>query len=120
MAQSPRRVPFHIRDQVGKELQRLEKMDIIEKVDGPTPWVSNLVIAPKPNAPGEVRLCVNMRKANEAIKREIHVTPKIDDIILELNGSTVFSKIDLVQGFHQLVLSRDLRNLTTFATHVGL
>ena len=48
------------------------------------------------------------------------VTPKIDDIILELNGSTVFSKIDLVQGFHQLVLSRDSRNLTTFATHVGL
>ena len=61
-----------------------------------------------------------MRKANQAIKRERHVTPTIDDIKLELNGSTVFSKVDLNKRFHQLVLSEDSRKMITFATHVGL
>ena len=120
VAQSPRRIPFHLRDQVAEELERLEKLDVIEKVEGPTPWVSNLVVAPKPNNPKDIRLCVDMRKANQAIKRERHVTPTIDDIILELNGSTVFSKVDLNKGFHQLVLSEESRNMTTFATNVGL
>ena len=95
-------------------------MDVIEKVEGPTPWVSNLVVASKPNNPKDIRLCVDMRKANQAIKRERHVTPTIDDIILELNGSTMFSKVDLNKGFHQLVLSEESRNMTTFPTHVGL
>ena len=95
-------------------------MDVTEKVDGPTPWVSNLVVAPKPNNPKEIRLCVDIRKANQAIKRERHVTLTIGDIMLELNGSTVFSKVDLNKEFHQLVLSEDSRNMTTFATHVGL
>ena len=64
VAQSPRRIPFHVRDQVAKELERLEKMDVIEKVDGPTPWVSNLVVAPKPNNPNEIRLCVESKPGN--------------------------------------------------------
>ena len=41
------RIPFHIRKDVEKELERLEKLDIIEKVDGPTPWVSPIVVVPK-------------------------------------------------------------------------
>ena len=120
VAQSPRRIPFHLRDKVEKELERLEKMDVIEPVNGATPWVSNLVVAPKANTLNDIRLCVDMRKANQAIKRERHVTPTIDDIVLELNGSKVFSKVDLYKGFHQCVLSEESRNMTVFATHVGL
>ena len=119
-AQQHRRIPFHIREQVEKELDRLEKLDVIEKVEGPTPWVSPIVAAPKPNAPNQIRLCVDMRKANDAIRRERHVTPTIDDIIFKLNGATVFSKLDLLNGFHQIELDEDSRNITTFATHVGL
>ena len=119
-SQPARRIPFHVREQVEQELDRLEELDVIEKVDGPTPWVSNLVVAPKPNAPNEIRLCVDMRKANLALKRERHVTPTIDDIVSELNGSTVFSKVDLYKGFHQLELSEESRNMTVFASHVGL
>ena len=33
------RIPFHVRKDVEKELERLERLDIIEKVNGPTPWV---------------------------------------------------------------------------------
>ena len=71
--QPHRRIPFHIRKKVENELDRLEKLDIIEKVSGPTPWVSPIVVAPKPKSPNEIRLFVDMRQANKAILRERHI-----------------------------------------------
>ncbi|MCG8046730.1 MAG: RNase H-like domain-containing protein [Candidatus Thiodiazotropha endolucinida] len=118
VAQHHRRIPFHMREKVEKELERLESLDIIEKVDGPTDWVSPIVIAPRKN--GDIRICVDMRKANEAIKRERHITPTIDDITANLNGAKVFTKIDMNNGFHQCELSQESRNITVFSTHVGL
>lgn len=116
--QPHRRIPFHVREDVEKELQRLEKLDIIEKVEGPTPWVSPIVIVPKKS--GEVRICVDMREANKAIKREKHLMPTIDDLIADLNGATHFSTLDLSSGYHQLELAPKSRYVTTFSTHVGL
>ena len=101
-AQPHRRIPFHLRKGLEQELTRLEHEGIIEKVHGPTPWVSPLVVVPKPKNPEKVRLCVDMRVANKAIERERHITPTIDDLINDLNGATVFSKLDLNQGYHQL------------------
>ena len=85
--QPHRRIPFHVRDAVEKEL------DIIEKVDGPTPWISPIVFVPKKS--GAVRICVDMREAIKAIKREKHLMPIIDDLIADLNGATHFSTLDL-------------------------
>ena len=51
-----------MRKQVKEQIKQLEEMDVIEKVEGPTPWVSPLVVVPKPS--GNVRLCVDMRQAN--------------------------------------------------------
>ena len=65
VAQAICQIPFHMRKAVAKELINLEEQGIIEKVEGPTPWVSPLVIIPKKN--GEVRLCIDMRRANKAI-----------------------------------------------------
>ena len=118
VAQPHRRIPFHLREKVENELEMLEQLDIIEKVDGPTDWVSPVVMASKKN--DDIRICVDMRKANEAIKRERHITPTIDDIISKLNGAQVFSKLDMNNGFHQLVLTKDSRNITVFSTHAGL
>ena len=47
VAQSGRRIPFHMRKKVSKELENLEQQGIIVKVEGPTPWVFPLVIIPK-------------------------------------------------------------------------
>ena len=47
--QPHRRIPFHLRKQVEIELKRLEDMDIIEKVDGPTDWASPIVVAHAPS-----------------------------------------------------------------------
>ena len=87
--QSHRRIPFHIRKNVEKELQYLEENDIIEKVEGPTPWISPIVAAPKPKQPDKIRICVDMRQANTAIQRERHLMPTVDDMINDLNGSKV-------------------------------
>ena len=67
--------------------------DIIEPVEGPTPWVSPVVVVPKPSA--DIRLCVDMTKANEAIVRERNPIPTVDDILYQLNWSKVCSKLDL-------------------------
>ena len=64
VAQRPRRVPFALRPKVRDHLKDLMEKDIIEKVDGPSPWVSPVVVTPKTN--GDIRLCVDMRRANEA------------------------------------------------------
>ncbi|KAK9693870.1 hypothetical protein QE152_g33896 [Popillia japonica] len=69
VAQTHRRVPFHLRPKVEKEIERLTEEDIIEKASGPTPWVSPIVIVPKSHNKEEIRICVDMRAANTAIKR---------------------------------------------------
>ena len=113
IAQKPRRIPFTLNEKVRAHLQDLTEKDIIEPVTGPSPWVSPVVVTPKPN--GDIRLCVDMRRANQAILRERHPIPTIDEILEQLNGSTVFSKIDLRWGFHQVELDEAARPITTFA-----
>ena len=46
--------------------------------------------------------------------------PTVDDVLENLNGIAVFSKLDLCLGFHQIELDEDSRDITTFATHDGL
>lgn len=46
--------------------------------------------------------------------------PTLSEIIHDLNGCTVYSKIDLREGYHQLSLHPDSRHITTFSTHRGL
>ena len=106
-----RQIPFLVREDAEKELERLEKLDIIEKVEGPTPWVVLIVIVPKKS----VRICVDMQEAHKAIKREKHHMPTIDDLIANLNGANHFSTLDLSPGYHQLELAPESRYFTTFS-----
>ena len=93
--------------------------DIIEEVPNtPTSWISPLVVAQKPDS--DVRVCVDMRKAKEAIIRERHPIPTIEEVLYDLNASTVFSKLDLKWGFHQVELEEESREITTFVSHRGL
>ena len=118
IAQPPRRIPFNIRDQVSTKIKELLDNDIIEPVEGPTPWVNPVVVVPK--AGGEIRLCIDMRRANEAIIRTRYNIPTVDELLQNMNGSKIFSKLDLRWGYHQLELSPESRGITTFATHEGL
>ena len=117
--QPQRRIPYHMRKEVSKELAKLVKQDIIEKVvDQPTPWISPVVCTPKKD--GGIRLCVDMHAANQAIEREGHSMPTIQDFKAEVNGSKYFSKIDLKQAYHQLDLAPESQYITTFSTYEGL
>ena len=118
VTQTACRIPFHLQKKVSAEPKRLEQERIIEEVDGPTPWISPLVAIPKKN--GEVRLCIDMRMPNQAIQRERHPAPTVDDLVEALNGASRFSKLDLRSGYHQLSLAPESRYITTFATHEGL
>ena len=115
MAQTLRRVPFALHEKVTAKIGELLKEDIIGKVEGPTTLASPVVVAPKQS--GEIRLCVDMRCANKAIIRERLPIPTIDEVLEELKGSTVFSKLDLRCGFHQKELHENSRDITTFITH---
>lgn len=118
VAQNCRRTPFHMREKLGEELDRLEKLGVIEKVeDSPTPWISPLTIVPKKSG---IRVCLDSRAINEAIMRERHPMPTINDLMVDLNGCSWFSKIDLNQGYNQLELNPDSRYITTFTTFKGL
>ncbi len=66
IVQPQRRIPFHVREKVTKELEKLEAAGIIEPVEGPTDWVSPIVIVPKKNS-DDIRICVDMRQPNTAI-----------------------------------------------------
>ena len=69
IAQPVRHLPFGLREKVEKKLDELLEKEIIEEVSNtPTTWLSPLVVVPKPD--GNIRICVDMRRANEAIVRE--------------------------------------------------
>ena len=69
VAQPPRRVPFHVRKKLEEQLLNDEKLGVIEKTEGSTPWVSPVVVVPKKD--GKVRVCVDMRQVNKSIENDI-------------------------------------------------
>ena len=61
-----------------------------------------------------------MRHTHEAIIRERHPIPPVEELLHNINRRAVFSKVDLKWGFHQILLSEGSRHITTFVTHRGM
>ena len=119
VAQAMRRIPFSRRQKVIDKLEELEGLDVIERVNVLTSWVNPLVVVEKPD--GDARLCLDMRQANQAILREKHPVPTIEETLQEISGAKVFSKLDLNMAFHQIELAPESRDIiTTFARPNGL
>ena len=99
-------IPFGLREKVDEKLDKLVQAEVIEEVpEGLSGWISPLVVVPESD--GDVRICVDMRRANKAIIRKRHPIPTVEELLPDLNGSTVFSKVDLKWGFYQILLSED-------------
>nr|XP_037280711.1 uncharacterized protein K02A2.6-like [Rhipicephalus microplus] len=79
-----RRLPFLLRQQVAVELQRLETIGIIERVDA-TDWVSPLVVVLKKD--NSTRLCVNLREPNKAIVVDGLSLPHIEELLQQLTAN---------------------------------
>ena len=112
-----RKVPIAIKPTLKVELARLEKLGIIKPVDEPTDWVSSLVLVKKPN--GKLRICIDPKPLNKALKRSHYPLPVIDDILPELSQAKVFSVGDVKNGFWNVELHNESSYLTTFGTPFG-
>ena len=112
-----RRVPLPLMKKVEDEINGLVKSGVIESVDEPTDWCAPMVVVPKPNA--NVRLCVDLTKLNEGVRRDLYVMKKVEETLGSISSGTVFSKLDANSGFHQVVLMDESAKLTTFITPFG-
>lgn len=118
VAQPYRRIPIPLEAKVEEKIEDLLQSDIIEEVKGPSNWVSPIVPVLKDN--GEVRLCVDMRRANMAIKRENHPLPTMDQLLPKMREAKLFTKLDIRDAFHHIELHPNSRPITTFITGKGL
>ena len=118
VCQNVRRIPYHLREKLSTKLKELEKLGIVEKTSGPTKWASPVIVVPKPD--DDIRLCVDMRRANLAVKRERYPIPTIEELLQEMNQSKIFSKLDVKWAYHQIELEPESRDITTFVTHEEL
>ena len=109
------RVPVHLRPALEKELLTQLEAGIIETAEGPTPWVSRIVVVPK-STPGEVRVTMDLRNLNSCTKREHQPIPNLDEQLIDMGQPRYFSYIDGNKMFHQLQLDDESAQLMAFAT----
>lgn len=113
-----RKVPFALREKLKVELARMEKLEVIKKIDEPTDWVSSLVIVEK-RITGALRICLDPKDLNHAIKREHFKLPTREEIMAQFAGAKWFSKLDASSGFWQMRLDEESSRLCTFNTPEG-
>ena len=114
---TPRRIPLPLMKKVKEEIERMLQLDVIEPVDEPTEWCSPIVVVPKAN--GSVRICVDLTKLNQAVRRDVYHMPTVEETLGSVTEGSVFSKLDSNSGFHQVVLNQESAKLTTFITPFG-
>ena len=114
---APRRLALPLRGKVKAELDHLERQGVIRSISKPTDWCAPVVVVPKSNE--RVRVCVDLSKLNESVRRENYPLPTTDELLAQHSGATVFSKIDCNSGFHQIPLDEKSQELTTFITPYG-
>ena len=114
---SPRRVPVPLREVLQHTLADLTQQGIIAPVQRPTPWISSMVIVRKKN--GTLRICLDPKDLNRAIRREHYPLPTIEDVATRLHGAKVFTVLDVSKGFWHVELDEPSSFLTTFHTPFG-
>ena len=82
---APREIPLPVKNNLNTEVQDLQQQGILEKVTEPTKWVSAPVIVNKPSAKNGIRLCIDRRPLNTALKRSEYPIPTVDHLLTEIS-----------------------------------
>jgi transposase InsO family protein len=100
---------------ISTEIDRLVSQGICKRMC--SPWGAPVVCVPKKD--GTVRFCVSYVKLNAVTKRDAYPLHRFDSLPAFLRGKSIFSTLDLQQGFHQMPLHPDDQLKTAFVSHRG-
>jgi hypothetical protein len=90
--------------------------DIIEPMEE-LEWISLMVVQEEKQ--GGIRICVDLRKLNDACLHDPFPTPFMDEVLDNVGGHEVYSFTDGFSGYHQIKITLEGRYKTTFATEWG-
>ena len=112
-------VPYFYRERLSSHLNKLRSENIIEDVDPSEPidCILNVTISDK-KTPNEIRMNIDARPINVGAKHTKYHVPTPQEIRHELEGATIFTELDMVNGFHQVPLEKSSQ--IVFRTHEGL
>ena len=115
--QRPYRLNPKYKEKVRMELDKMLATGIIEPVEE-SEWVSPMVVQEK-KTKREIRICVDLRKLNDACLHDPFPTPFTDEVLDNVGGQEVYSFTDGLSGYHQIRIAPEDRHKTTFATEMG-
>nr|GEZ27830.1 putative reverse transcriptase domain-containing protein [Tanacetum cinerariifolium] len=110
------RAPYRLAPSELKELSdRLKELSEKGFIHpGSSPWGASMLFVKKKD--GSFRMCINYRELNKLTVKNRYPLPRIDDLFDQLQGSSVYSKIDLRFGYHQLQIREEDIPITAFRT----
>ncbi|GJR54593.1 putative reverse transcriptase domain-containing protein [Tanacetum coccineum] len=115
VARAPYRLAPSEMKELSEQLKELSDKGFIRPSS--SPWGAPVLFVKKKD--GSFRMCIDYRELNKLTVKNRYPLPRIDDLFDQLQGSSVYSKIDLRSGYHQLRVREEDILKTAFRTRYG-